>query len=374
MRKSTKFPGRRFRFLAILLISTACLSAVGCSFGQAVSAGAEATLAAEHGTLFYAFDTLTQPGKSTELLARVIYVKKFKEVEKATVEFTLERESLEKVLTDEEGYARLKWTPPKSGDYDIKVKITAVPDDDYKDMLKVTPASLLVSARPKDAPFIVIDLDHTVVDSGFATVVFSDTAKPMTRADKVVGELAGKYGIIYLTHRPDLLGNKSKDWLTSNGFVRAPLLVSSFKQSIGDSGKFKSGRLAELRKDFPNISIGIGDKISDVEAYVANDMTGYLIPNYDRDDDDAGDFRKLAKKIRKLDSQIHVVDGWEEIRDAILKGQKFPATAYADRLEVRAKELKEDEDDDEEDDDDGDDNDEEDGEDNDEEDGDDDDD
>ncbi len=340
MRKTAKFPRRRFRFPVILIVSTACLSAVGCSFGQVASAGAAYTLAAEHGTLFYAFDTLTHPEKSTELLAQVIYVRKFKKVEGATVEFTLGRESLGKVLTDKDGYARLKWTPPKSGDYEIKVKITAVPDDIYKDMLKVTPASLLVSAKPKDAPFIVIDLDHTVVASSFFRVITSG-AKPMSQADRVVGELAKNYGIIYLTHRPDLLGNKSKNWLTDNGFVRAPLLVSSFRQSVGDSGKFKSARLAELRKDFPNVRIGIGDKISDVEAYVANDMTGYLIPNYDRDDDDAGDLRKLAKKIRKLDKRIHVIDGWEEIRAAILTGKKFPATAYADRLDARAKQLKE---------------------------------
>ncbi len=341
MRKSTKISKRYFRFLVILIVSAGCLSAVGCSFGQAASAGAAYTLGAEHGTLFYAFDTLAHPKKSTELLAQVIYVKKLEEVEKATVEFSLGKESLGEVLTDKDGYARLKWAPPKAGDYEIKVKIKAVPDDDYKEMLKVTPALLLVSARPKDTRFIVIDLDHTVVASSFFRVITSG-AKPMSKADKVVGELAKKYSIIYLTHRPDLLGNKSKNWLTDNGFVRAPLLVSSFKQSIGDSKKFKSGRLAELRKDFPIICIGIGDKIGDVEAYVENDMTGYLIPNYDRDDDDDGDLRKLAKKIRKLDKRIYVVDTWDEIRAAILGGKKFTATAYADGLEARAKQLKED--------------------------------
>ncbi len=340
MSKPAKFPERRFRFLAILIISTACLSVVGC-LGRAVGAGVDATLAAEYGTLFYAFDTLTYPGKSTELVVRLIYVKKFEEVENAAVEFTLGAESLGKVLTDEDGYARLKWTPPRSGDYEIKVKITAVPDKDHEELLKVAPTSLHVSARPKDARFIVIDLDRTVVESGFGRVVFTDSAKPMPHAAEVVGELAGKYGIIYLTHRPDFLGNKSKNWLTDNGFVRAPLLVSSFKQSIGDSGKYKSARLAELRKDFPNIRIGIGDKISDVEAYLANDMTGYLIPNYDRNSDDSGDFRKLAKTIRKLDGRIHVVDGWEEISAGILTGRKFPPAAYADRLDAWAKQLKE---------------------------------
>ncbi len=207
MRKSTKVSRRYFRFLAILIVSAACLPVVGCSLGQLADAGAKVTLAAEHGTLFYAFDTLAHPEKSTELLAQVIYVKKFKEAEKATVEFSLGKESLGEVLTDKDGYARLKWAPPKAGDYEIKVKIKAVPDDDYKEMLKVTPASLLVSACPKETRFIVIDLDHTVVASSFFKVLTSG-AKPMSKADRVVGELAKKYGIIYLTHRPDLLGNK----------------------------------------------------------------------------------------------------------------------------------------------------------------------
>ena len=257
------------------------------------------------------------------------------------VEFTLDGESLGAAMTDDEGYARLRWTPPRCGEYEIMVRIKAVPDRDHAEMLKVSPTGLHVSARNKDAPFIVIDLDRTVVKSDFKKVVFSDSAKPMPHAAQVVHELSEKYGIIYLTHRPDLLANKSKNWLRDNGFVRAPLLVSSFKQSIGESGKFKSDRLKELRADFPNISIGIGDKISDIEAYLANDMTGYLIPHYDHNDDDAGDLSKLARTIRKLNKKINVVDGWKEIRDGILTGRKYPPADYAASLEKRAKQIRE---------------------------------
>ncbi len=344
MNNSPTLSKRTIRFFAVAVVLSACACWGGCklpSMGQAVSAGAAYTLASEHGTLFYAFDTLTQPEKSTELLVRVIYVKKFEKVEKAEVEFTLGRESLGKVLTDKDGYARMKWKAPKAGDYEIKARIVAVPDDDFKEMLKVTPASLLVSARTKDTRFVVIDLDHTVVASGFSKVLMGG-AKPMPQAAKIVKELAGGgYSIIYLTHRPDLLANKSKKWLTDKGFIRSPLLVSSLKQSIGDSGKFKTARLKELKKEFPNIRLGIGDKISDVEAYVANGMTAYLIPNYDREDDDADDFRKLAKKIRRLDKRIHVVDGWDEIRAGVLDGKAFSAVDYADRLDARARALKE---------------------------------
>ena len=49
---------------AILAFSSVCLSLGGCGIGQAVESGAKVTLLAEHGTLFYAFDTLSYPEKT----------------------------------------------------------------------------------------------------------------------------------------------------------------------------------------------------------------------------------------------------------------------------------------------------------------------
>ncbi|KKL66820.1 hypothetical protein LCGC14_2141170 [marine sediment metagenome] len=295
------------------------------------------TLATEHGTLLYAFDSLAYPGKSVDLIARVLAVRKMDHPKDVTIEFLHAGRSLGKVKTDEEGYAKLVWTPPKAGDYQMTARITAVPDSDYNDMLKVTPTPLLVAARARKSRMIVIDLDHTVVASSFFRVIVGG-AKPMPKAAEVIGQLSKKYGIVYLTHRPDLLTVKSKTWLSKNGFPRAPLLVSKLSQAIGDSGKFKTGRLRELRKQYPNVAIGIGDRVTDVKAYVDNGLKAYLIPHYDRNDDD--DVDDMAEDIGKIRTDIQVVDGWEQIGASILRGQKFPAAPFARKLRARAEWLR----------------------------------
>jgi len=326
---------------AAALVAALCLAAgtPGCNWKAAViEAAAGIALGVEHGTLFYTFDTLAHPGEKADLVARVQYAKKMKPVEDVAVEFRLGSALLGRIPTDEEGYARLAWAAPGAGDHDVAVKIVAVPDEDYEEMLKVSPASLLVSVRPRDTRFVVIDLDHTVVASSFVHVL-ADDAKPMDRAAESVNTIAKTYSVIYLTHRPDLLASKSKRWLSEHKFPRAPLLVSSLSEAFGDSGEFKTGRIKALREQFAGVGVGIGDKFSDAEAYVANGMTAYLIPHYDRDEDDPKDVRKLAKKIRDLDPRIQVVDTWRQVLAGLFNGQAFPAAAYAARLEARADAL-----------------------------------
>jgi len=293
------------------------------------------TLSAEGGVLFHAFDTLAYPGESVDLTARLLLVKKLDEAAGATLEFSLGGRKLGTATTGEEGYGRLAWKVPKAGDHEVTVKVVAARDEE---LLKASPASLLVSARPKETRFAVIDLDHTVVASSFFRVLVGG-AKPMPGAAEVVAELRKTYSLVYLTHRPDLMTVKSKGWLTEHGFPRAPLLVSRLSQALGSSGKFKTGRLKALREQFPRVAVGIGDKISDVEAYAANGLKAYLIPHYDRNDDD--DVRDMAKKIGKMHKDIQVVDGWDEVRDGLLKGKNFPARSYAKRLTARAKQLEE---------------------------------
>lgn len=306
--------------------------------GTAIDVASKMTLAAEYGTVFYAFDALALPGESVELVARVLSVRKMSAARNVTVEFTRGADRLDLVQTDKDGYARLKWKAERPGDYEFAAKIVAVPADEIAEMKKVSPAPLLVCVRPKDARFAVIDLDHTVVASSFARVIFGG-ARPMPRAAEVVTEFRRQYSIIYLTHRPDLLAAKSKRWLTDNGFPRAPLLVSTLQEAFGDSGKYKSATLKQLRRRFSRLEIGIGDKPSDTRAYVDNNMTAYLLPHYDRDDDDADDLRDLAKDLRKFGRTVQIVDNWDEIRAGVFGKQRFTPQAYARRLDDRAGQI-----------------------------------
>jgi len=297
-------------------------------------------LGAEHGVLFYAFDTLAYPNEPIELAANLQSIRNMKGIAGVTVAFYDGKELIDTARTDAAGLATAQWTPPKAGNYAFTARIVKAPDGAPKAMGDVTPAPLLVAARNKDEKFVVIDLDHTVVDSSFFRVLTLG-AKRMADSVEVTNRIAGLYSIVYLTHRPELLTRKSKSWLKNNGYPEGPLLVSELKQALGDSGKFKTAKLTDLRKAFANVKIGIGDKPSDAHAYVDNGLTAYLIPHYK---EKPKDMRKMAGEIRRLRGRrrLHVVDGWREIEAGIFRGRKFPPETFARRLEKLAKQLEED--------------------------------
>ncbi len=323
----------------------------------AAKAAGQIFLGAEKGVIFYAFDTLAYPGKSVDLVASVAKSRDPRGMVGAKVGFYDGNSLLGEATTDKSGRASIKWTPPKACDYNLTARIITVPKGESEEMTAAPPAQLLVACRKKDTKFVVIDLDHTVVDSSFFRVLIGG-AKPMSDSAKITRKIARKYSIIYLTHRPDLLTRKSKSWLKKNKYPSGPLLVSKLKEAFGDSGKFKTARLKDVRKTFPGVLIGIGDKLSDAQAYVDNGLTAYLIPHYKRDK--AKDSRKMSKRIKALNGRgrLHVVDGWGEIDAGIFKNRKYPPEAYVRRLDARAEQLereKEKDDDDDDDDDDKDD-------------------
>lgn len=311
----------------------------------------------EQGFLYFAYDTLAYPGKRVDLAARLQLVKGFKPVRGATVGFYRGRKLIGSAKTDKDGLAKIRWTPPAAGNYKLTAKIIKVPDDDFDDALLVRPAPLLVAARDKKHPLVVIDLDHTVVDSSFIRVLLLGGGRPMAGSVKVTGKIARRYGIIYLTHRPDLLTRKSKKWLARNGYPDGPVMLSKLRDAFGDSGKFKTGRLLAVRKAYPNARIGIGDKLSDAEAYVKSGLTAYLIPHYKNK---PKHMRKMAREIQQIRGRgrLQVVAGWDEIDNGIFKGARYSPDQFvirlnrhAARLDAEKRRKKKDDDDDDDDDD-----------------------
>ena len=290
-------------------------------------------LNAEHGAVFYAYDTLAHPKKPVDLAAKLLSARDLKPIPGVTVSIYRDQWVAGRLTTNADGIASLRWVPPASGNYTFTAKIVAVPDESCRELLEVTPAPMLVAARPKETRFVVIDLDHTIVDSSFFRVLL-DGGKPMPGSVAAVKRIAQVYGIIYLTHRPDLLTRRSKAFLTRNGYPPGPLLVSQLKD-VFDSGEFKTAKLSEVRKAFPQVAVGIGDKLSDAQAYVDNGLTAYLIPHYK---DKPNDLRKMAGEIRRLHGggRLHVVPGWREVEQGLFDGRSFPPIAFATMLETRA--------------------------------------
>jgi len=312
------------------------------ALGQIGKVASSVTMGAEHGALFSAYDTLAFAGQPVPLTVRLQRADNLQGLPGARIGIYQGAEKLGEALTDADGYASLAFTPPRDGDYDLTGMILAVPERRFEDMLNVSAARLLVAARSAKTNIVVVDLDHTVVASGFHHVLLG-TATPMAESKAVLDRIAKQYTIVYLTHRPGLLGRRSKGWLRQYGYPRAPVLLSTLRQAVGDSGSFKAGKLAELRKAYPNVKIGIGDKISDARSYADSGIQAYLIPHYK---DKPADLRKMAVEIRGLPSTVQVVHDWRQVEAGIFGGKTYPPTPFARWMEARARRRQADDDDD----------------------------
>jgi hypothetical protein len=299
-------------------------------------------LGAEEGIVFYAFDVLTEPNEPVELVTRLQEAKLLADIPDATVGYYLGETMIGQAKTDSTGHARFTWQPAAVGDYTLTAKLDKVPASWAEDLSKLEPVSLVVSVKKRETRFVVIDLDHTVVDSSFIYVLLG-SADPMPGSVDGVKKIAENYSVIYLTHRPDLLTHRSKIWLREHGYPLGVLLVSPFKQSLGGSGEFKSSMLADVRIKFPNILVGIGDKISDAQAYVENGMEAYLIPYYKHK---VKDMRRMAELIRELagTERLQVVRNWQEIELGLFQGRKYSPEAFARWLDKEANRLEEEDD------------------------------
>ncbi|MBN2211184.1 MAG: hypothetical protein JW709_07285 [Sedimentisphaerales bacterium] len=295
-------------------------------------------LSAEKGVVFYGFDALAHPNEPVELTCRLQKSKNLRDLEGVTLAYYVNEELLGTAQTDDEGVALLSWQPPGIGDYSVLARIVDSGKYD-KELLQVSDASLFIRIRSPEARFVVIDLDHTLVDSSFLRVL-AGGGTPMIGSRDVTARIAAGYDIIYLTHRPDLMTRTSKGWLQRYGYPPGPVLVSTLREALGDSGTYKTARLASVQEMFPHIQIGIGDKISDAVAYVKNGMEAYLIPHYDTDE--ADDTRDMADAINELSKyeKLQVVNSWSQIERGIFEGKRYPPETFVRELRRRAEKLK----------------------------------
>jgi len=236
-------------------------------------------------------------------------------------------------VTDDEGHATAPFRPPAPGDYLVTVSVepTALKESPPQ------PVTLLVACRQADEPLAVVDLDKTLVASGFKSVLWGDP-RPMSRSMEVTRRLAKDRTIVYLTHRADFLGPKSKAWLHDFGYPRGPLLAANISEVFEKSGSYKAAVLQGLRQRFCGPAIGIGDQVSDALAYERSGLEPILLLNIPPNAD-AHEFRKLADSLQALPESAQVVTNWTEIERVLFGGQSRLSPAVQAELRRRADEL-----------------------------------
>lgn len=127
---------------------------------------------------------------------------------------------------------------------------------------------------------IVIDIDETISITDYPSLVLgvgTDESRPYDHAREVLTKLSQDYDLTYLTARPQWLGGETRKWLTDKGFPPGQVLTTARIIDVFWPGSFKKRSVATLRDTTPNILIGIGDRHTDVEAYIANQMLAIVV-------------------------------------------------------------------------------------------------
>lgn len=310
-----------------ILLFCACAAWLGGCGAQEVLLGTQGSY------LFTAMDALALPEQQTDLLAQVRGGDLLRGRPDYAVRFYREGKLFKVAETDDDGVAAVTFTPPTPGDYVFTAALAPLGMADEPP----PPQQLLLTCRAGDTPMVVVDLDKTVVATGFETVLIG-SPEPMARSQDVLKRLAQTHTIVYLTHRPDYFSVKSKAWLAEQGYPTGPLLLSTLGGFFKGSGAFKSKMIGQLRGRFSRIEIGIGDKVSDAQAYHENGLRSFLIVQVPGAAT-AGQLEAMAEQLETLDEAVQVVTDWRQVEEVLFGEGAYPRSAMQGRLRELAREA-----------------------------------
>jgi len=284
----------------------------------------------ERGVLFRGFDTLAREDEQVNVSAKLQFGDYLQPQANYLVTFYFDGKPAGQARTDENGIAEIAFVPEEPGLFNFEARLEA----QEIGLEKPPAATVLVCCPEKNRELMVVDLDKTLVASGFSTVLLGDPM-PVPDSVRILNKFAQRFTLIYLTHRPDLFAASSKDWLRKHGYPPGPLLLSSLSSFFEGSEKYKTGRLSRLKKEFPNLTLGIGDKFSDARAYAANGMAAYLILRVEENQKSAY-YSSIIEEIKALPPPVEVVSGWKEIDECFFQKRKHPRGEIIDMLRKSA--------------------------------------
>ena len=315
---------RRKRVWLVALLAPALCAAGGCGLQDEM-------LGASGGLLLQGFDTLARPGQEVTLTARLQGGDYLTGMEGYLVGFYRLDQRIGQCRTDDDGLAEIDFAPAGLGDH---VVLARLEDPDVR-KYAIEAVEIVVAARKPSDPMLVVDLDRTLVRSGFAEVL-AGQAEPMPESSRVMNGLARSRAPIYLTHRPDIFTEQTKRWLRKHNYPVGPVLASTLSEFFKGSGAYKSAAIGDLKKAFPAIDVGVGDKVSDAQAYLANGMRAILIIHPDAMTT-AESVRRWIRDLQVLPEEADVVDSWAMVERALVGAERFPVSRAVEQLGVLAR-------------------------------------
>ncbi len=284
---------------------------------------------AEQGVLFQGFDDIVQPGDQAELKVSLRGGGMLNGISDYTVFFYNENgQRVGAAKTGADGVAEFTVKLEEPGLYHF----TATLDPSEVGTVEVPNAGLQVGVYTCDTRFLIVDLDGTIVAQAFDLVVLGDpSALPQSR--QVLTELAGHYQVVYLTHRPECLGRRTRQWLSEHRMPPGPLIISRSREFLSGSETFKTKTIAQLTSKFPAKHAGVGDKPSDIQAYLSRGMLGVLL--IDAGDDTPAGRAEILHELSLLPEGAQVVTNWMQAEAALSGQASYPPSALRKDLEEK---------------------------------------
>jgi hypothetical protein len=245
-------------------------------------------------------DVLAHVGQPVELTARLGLRHVFRmgfPLTGKVIRFLVDGEEIGRAKTTRRGLASVSFTPFREKEYHV------VAACEGPGLSRSAFAEATVFSRSKKRKGIVLDMDRTLSEGSMLRWIIAGNKRipPLDHAVEVARALAREYDLIVITGRKTYLRRRTRRWLAEKGFPRAPIFFSSFIESPWGQEQFKTKLIRELKEEWENIAVGIGDRDSDARAYRANGLKAILI-----------------RQRGACPRGAITVPGWESIRELLL--------------------------------------------------------
>lgn len=231
-------------------------------------------LAGCRGPVLAVEDVIVRPGESARLIAfaeREPILGLGKDLAGVRVTFRVDGQTLGEKQTDDEGSAEVQCRLP-TGTTRYEVVGTVLHED--------LQATGRVFWWDQERVIVAVDVDHTIARTEYEQLLgrrAEDASDPLKRSAQTLRDWSQEFNILYLTSRTRSLLSRTRQWLRGNEFPDGPVLTSESFRFMVRPGVFKEKRLRELRKHWPALLVGVGDRASDAEAYGANEMLALIV-------------------------------------------------------------------------------------------------
>jgi len=131
-----------------------------------------------------------------------------------------------------------------------------------------------------DKTIVVLDLDNTIVRPDYDKLVLKkidEYSFPLKGSRRALDRVAGEIQFLYVTARPRFLLEKTRVWLEDQEYPSGPVIPSPGLREAIRRTEYKVEVLGALRREWPNLLIGIGNSESDRTAYTECGLLALLV-------------------------------------------------------------------------------------------------